>query len=144
MRPPEGVARLLRRREHGPGPVERLRRAGQELVAWRHFTTRWQRPPFERIREIDTLMNDLALFAEKSEGALKPKDPLYRDTEPARALVARVRAAEREGSRDHDELEAELCTLARSRDFSSPRRGAGVRYSKRFSRAELLAEHAAL
>jgi len=144
MRPPEGVSRLLRRREQGPGPVERLRRAGQELVAWRHFTARWQRPAFDRAGEIDTLMNDLARFAERSEGALKAKDPLSRDSEPARALVTRVRAGEREGSRDYDELEAELCTLAKSRDFTKLRRGAGVRYSKQLTRAELLAEHAVL
>ncbi|HMY15541.1 MAG TPA: UvrD-helicase domain-containing protein, partial [Polyangium sp.] len=46
--PTEGVRRLLRRRDHGPGAIERLRRAGSELIAWRHFSTRWRRPEFHR------------------------------------------------------------------------------------------------
>jgi len=142
--PPEGVRRLLRRREHGPGPIERLRRVGQELVAWRHFTARWQRPPFDRDRAVDELIAELSAFAEASEGALLSHDPLFRDTEPGRALVARIRAEDRERPRDRDELESELCALARQRDFMRPRRGAGARYGKHTTRNDLLAAHAEL
>jgi ATP-dependent helicase/nuclease subunit A len=144
LRPPAGVARLLRRREHGPGPIERLRRAGQELVAWRHFTARWQRPAFDRVKEIDALVTELSAFAEGSQGSLHAHDPLYRDTEPARAHAGGERAAEIDGIRDHDELEAELCTLAKLRDFTRPRRGSGARYGKTTSRADLAVAHGAL
>ncbi|MDC0739767.1 UvrD-helicase domain-containing protein [Polyangium mundeleinium] len=142
-RPPEGVRRLLRRREHGPGPIERLRRAGQELIAWRHFTARWQRPPFDRDRAVDAILAEMSAFAEASEGALHGNDPLHRDTEPARALVMRLRA-EGEHRWDRDEIEAELCALSRQRDFMRPRRGAGSRYGAHTTRADLLAAHAAL
>ncbi len=142
-RPPEGLRRLLRRREHGPGPIERLRRAGQELIAWRHFTARWQRPPFDRDRAVDVILAEMRAFAEASEGALHANDPLHRDTEPARALITRL-AAEGEHAWDRDEVEAELCALARQRDFMRPRRGAGSRYGQHTTRADLLAAHTAL
>ena len=55
--PSEGVKRSLRRPTFGgfgaqaegnDGPVDRLRRAGWELIQWRDFDGEWQRPPFDR------------------------------------------------------------------------------------------------
>ncbi|WP_235879955.1 UvrD-helicase domain-containing protein [Polyangium aurulentum] len=143
-RPTEGARRLMRRRDGGPGPIERLRRAGQELIAWRHFPARWHRPPFAREREIDELVLAISAFAEASAGAANTNDPLYRDTEPARALIARIRAAEGSGGRDHDEIEADLCALAHQRGFARPRRGSGARYGGGTTRADLLGAHSTL
>ena len=62
--PSEGVKRSLRRPTFGgfgaqadgdDGPVDRLRRAGWELIQWRDFDGEWQRPPFDRSARIDEL-----------------------------------------------------------------------------------------
>ena len=56
--PAEGVKRSLRRPTFGGfgaqadgganGPIDRLRRAGWELIQWRDFEGDWQRPSFDR------------------------------------------------------------------------------------------------
>ena len=138
--PPPGIRRLLRRREQGAGPIERLRRIGQELIAWRYFTARWTRPAFDRKAEIGLLCREIFAFAELSEGALHASDPLHRATEPARSLAARIAAS----ALDDDELEAEFCSLGKKRDFLEPRRGAGSRYGAVTTRADLLSVHGAL
>jgi ATP-dependent exoDNAse (exonuclease V) beta subunit len=143
--PPPGVRRLLRRRpEPGPGLLERLRRAGQDLAAFRDFPARYTRPTWDRVERIDALVRELSAFVEASASPLHPNDPLYQDTEPVRALLARLREAEQARGRDHDELEAELCALERARGFTRPRRGSGARYGQHATRADLLAAHEAL
>ena len=56
--PSAGVKRSLRRPvfggfgaqgDGGDGPVDRLRRAGWELIQWRDFDGDWQRPLFDRL-----------------------------------------------------------------------------------------------
>ena len=63
--PSEGVKRSLRRpifggfgaqADSGDGPIDRLRRAGWELIQWRDFDGDWQRPPFDRSSRIDELV----------------------------------------------------------------------------------------
>lgn len=144
IRPTDGVRRLLRRRDHGPGAIERLRRAGAELIAWRHFTTRWKRPPFDRRTATTDIVARLDEFAQRSDHALNAQDPLYRDTAPARAFINRLRKAGGLDGADLDEIEADVCALARQRDFMRPRRGSGTRYSKALTRKEMLQVQAAL
>jgi len=142
--PTEGVRRLLRRRDPGPGAIERLRRAGAELIAWRHFTSRWKRPDFDRRVAISEILERLENFAKCSEQVLVTQDPLYRDTQPARAFVQRLRNSGGIDKVDLDEIEADLCALARQRDFMRPRRGSGTRYSKGLTRKEMLKLQAAM
>ncbi len=61
--PPEGLRRALRRTSapafgggDADGPIDRLRGAGRTLAEWRDFPQPWQRPPFDRAREIDRLV----------------------------------------------------------------------------------------
>ena len=56
--PPEGVRRALRRSAFGgeDGPVDRLRKAAWDLAQWRDFTTPWTRNPFDRERDIESLV----------------------------------------------------------------------------------------
>ncbi len=138
VRPTEGVRRLLRRRDPGPGAIERLRRAGSELIAWRHFTTRWRRPRFDRRQAIFDVVGRLEEFAQLSDHAFVTQDPLYRDTAPVRAFVGRLRNAGGIDAGDLDEIEADLCALAKQRDFMRPRRGAGARYAPGMTRKDLL------
>ncbi len=144
IRPPEGVRRFLRRRDHGPGAIERLRRAGYELISWRHCTARWKRPAFDRRAAVNGILTALGEFADRSDGAYAALDPLYRDTAPARALIGRLRASGGIETGDLDEIEADLCALAKQRDFMRPRRGSGVKYSKGLTRKELLLAHATM
>ena len=74
--PSEGVKRSLRRPTFGgfgaqadgdDGPIDRLRRAGWELIQWRDFDGEWQRPPFDRSSRIDELVQLLNGFTELLE-----------------------------------------------------------------------------
>lgn len=143
-RPTEGVRRLLRRRDQGVGAIERLRRAGNELIAWRHFTTRWRRPPFDRREAILDIVDRLEEYARHSDHAFVAQDPLYRDTAPAREFVERLRVAGGSKVCDLDEMEADLCALAKQRDFMRPRRGSGTRYAPGLARKDMLKAHAAM
>jgi ATP-dependent helicase/nuclease subunit A len=136
--PTEGVRRLLRRRDQGPGAIERLRRAGADLIAWRHFTSLWKRPPFDRRDAIVNIVKRIEEFARHTEDAFVVQDPLYRDTMPARAFIDRLHKTGGIDVADLDELEADLCALARQRDFMRPRRGSGTRYAPGITRKDLL------
>src|SRR3954465_8000492 len=65
--PPEGVRRGCRRTGwQGLGattreetPIDRLRRAAWDLAQWRDFDGAWTRPPFDRDREVDRLVEPL-------------------------------------------------------------------------------------
>ena len=86
--PSEGVKRSLRRPTFGGfgaqadgngGPVDRLRRAGWELIQWRDFDGEWQRPPFDRSSRIDELVQLLNGFTELLEPPGAAHDTLYAD-----------------------------------------------------------------
>lgn len=144
--PPEGVRRSLRRAafSNEDGPIGRLRRAGWTLVDWRDFPGAWKRPPFDRRKLVDELVDQLSAFADRSENCAKPqRDNLYLDTEPARRLVREIRTAETVRPRDYDGLEGQLVALDTYR-FTRVRKGSGQAYGEKLSRKELLEEHAAL
>lgn len=143
-RPTEGVRRLLRRRDPGPGAIERLRRAGNDLITWRHFTTRWRRPVFDRRQAIVDVVAQLEEFAKQSDHALVAQDPFYRDTAPVRAFIGRLRVSGGIDAGDLDEIEADLCALAKQRDFMRPRRGSGTRYAPGMTRKEILKAQAVM
>ena len=80
--PGEGLRRILRRPDvtdrEGPRPL--LRAAAQELLEWRDFDAAWRHEPFERDREIDALVDEIAaLGALGAEG--DPDDWLRRALE---------------------------------------------------------------
>ena len=87
--PSEGVKRSLRRPIFGGfgaqwttamAPIDRLRRAGWELIQWRDFDGDWQRPPFDRSSRVDELVQLLNGFTELSEPPVSANDTLYPDT----------------------------------------------------------------
>ena len=144
--PPEGVKRALRRPafgsfgapgESGDGPVDRLRRAGWDLIQWRDFEGEWQRPPFERSSRIDELVELLQEFTGLLEPPGAPHDPLYMDSWAARKLAEEIKRTESVAKRDHDRVEASLIELAHNRYFRDARKGSGREYRSGLRREEV-------
>jgi ATP-dependent helicase/nuclease subunit A len=148
--PPEGVRRVLARRqddedEVGEGPVDRLRRAGYELVEWRDFPARWRRDPaFDRRGAIDRLRDRLAAFATLSGSPGRKGDNLAADAFFVRQASRDLEDEVRNGRADLDELEGRLVALARHRDRSRMRRGRGTEFAPGVARADVIAERDAL
>jgi ATP-dependent exoDNAse (exonuclease V) beta subunit len=136
--PPEGVRRILRRRE----PTEQLRKAGFSLVDRRDFDGAWRRDPFERDAAIDHTVNELATLAAYLPLADKPT------TYPA-LLFAKLQhwldeLARREQvrARDHDGLEAELAELFRWYEWKP--KGYGAVYGGSLTKGDVIARRDAV
>jgi ATP-dependent exoDNAse (exonuclease V) beta subunit len=112
----------------GDGPVDRLRRAGRELIQWRDFDEEWQRPPFDRSARVDELVQLLNEFTALLEPSGNAYDTFYADTWAARKLAEEIRRTEVVAPRDYDRIEAGLIELSRNRNFKEPRKGAGKNY----------------
>ena len=138
--PPEGVRRSLRRYSRDDDAVGRLESAGLTLAAWRDFTAPWDRPAFNRVPEIDRLVEWLHEFAQLTRKAVSTEHPVYQQTRAARDLSDYVSTVERSRSRDYDGLEDRLIALGRSRDFKIRRKGL-PRYGTGVSRDEVIAAY---
>jgi ATP-dependent exoDNAse (exonuclease V) beta subunit len=145
--PGEAVRRALRRRpaRSDDGPLARLRVAAWTLAEHRDLDAPWRRDPFDRAAAIHELVARLHDFAALSARAADPRrDTLYRDTEAARRISARIRRGESVGTPDDDDAEAALVELAFDRDFRRPRKGQGRFYAKEVTRSAVLDAHAEL
>ena len=109
-------------------PIDRLRRAGWELIQWRDFDGDWQRPPFDRASRIDELVQLLNGFTDLLEPPGDAHDTLYADSWAARKLADEIRRTESVATRDYDRLEAGLIELSRNRNFKDARKGSGKNY----------------
>ena len=147
---PEGVRRSLRRssrpgvdgEDDAGGPVDRLRRAGWDLVQWRDFPASWTRPAFERRQVVDALADQVHAFADLTARAANVRDTLFVDTAPARRVSDELRLAL--SADDHDTAEAILVDLRRERDFQRARKGRGAAYGPGIQRADVQTAHRAL
>jgi ATP-dependent exoDNAse (exonuclease V) beta subunit len=142
--PPEGLRRALRRRSFDGDPVDRLRKAGWQLVGWRDFRAPWQRRPFDREGAIDALVARVHGLHARLAACATTADTLFADLWPLRRLSEDVGTRERVAPRDHDGLEAALVDLLRERSFKSPRRGQTRNYRGTVTRDGVLAVHADL
>lgn len=155
--PPEGIRRSLRR-AGAEGPIERLRRAGCDMLRWRDFPAPWSRPEFNREGQIDALVNLLNEFADLTARPAKEDDYFFKDTEKARRLSDGIRRLENARARDngpakvmtrirdYDGLEAEFVQLAcdhgnENKAFREPRSGYGRDYAKGVSREKVRQIH---
>ena len=146
--PSEGVRRSLRRittRNFGQdvdedAPIARLRHAGNELREWRDHAAPWRRPAgFDRVAQIDHLLDAIGTFSQISQLPPKASDPLHRDTEPLRRAWAEIGPVRERGFDDYDGWEAALCGLAaRDRDLRR-RSSTSGQYSKEVPRAQVVA-----
>jgi ATP-dependent exoDNAse (exonuclease V) beta subunit len=142
--PPDGLGRALRRRSFDGDPVDRLRRAGWQLVGWRDFRAPWQRRAFDRAAAIEAQVARVHGLHAQLATCASPADTLYADLWPLRRLSEDVRTRERVAPRDLDWLEAALIDLLRERTFKSPHRGHPRNYRVGVTRDEILAAHAEL
>jgi ATP-dependent helicase/nuclease subunit A len=142
--PPEGLRRALRRRSFDGDPVDRLRRAGWQLVGWRDFRGPWQRRPFDREAAIEVLVGQVHALAARLSTCATTTDTLFADLWPLRRLSDDVRTRERVAPRDHDALEAALVDLLRERTFTRPRQGNPRNYRGDVTRDEVAAAHGEL
>ena len=119
--PSEGIQRSLRReskRNFGQdddeaGPIERLKKAGAELLQWRDHPQRWARPEaFDRRATIDRLIDALATFVQLSARPTSTSDLVYRQTHPLRIAWGDIHGQRARGHADYDGWEATLCALA--------------------------------
>jgi ATP-dependent exoDNAse (exonuclease V) beta subunit len=131
--PEPGVKRALRRirphfgsDEEDDGPIDRIRRAGTELLQWRDHPASWTRPEgFDRERDMEVLLDALKTFAEISRDPLDPRDVLHRETWRLRTAHAEIDQLRARGLPDFEGWEARLCELAaHERDL---RKGRGLR-----------------
>jgi ATP-dependent exoDNAse (exonuclease V) beta subunit len=144
--PGEGIRRSLRRRsgyDH-EGPAGRLAVAAWALTEFRDFPEPWRTEPFDRVRAIDRLVPEVHAFAELTQQPGRGNDRLYQSTGAVRRLSTEIAQNEAVRPRDYDGLEASFVALARDRDFSDQRPGAGKNYSERATRADVLDRRAAL
>src|SRR5207237_7918206 len=132
-----GLRRALRRTSapsfqggDAGGPIDRLRTAGRALAEWRDFPRPWQRPPFDRVSEIDRLLSALHVLADLSAAASSQRDNLYVDTDAVRRLSRQIRLEQSFGQVDLDGWEARLVDLTRDRGVSRTRKGSGYKYGK--------------
>ena len=149
--PPPGIRRSLRRKaqRRGEGPIEGLRVAAWRLAEWRDLSSPWRHEAFDRDAELKTVLERLHSLADLSVGPADPKDLLYLDLEPARALSRDLRAVEAAGLLDRDQVEAEIVALPRRSvadkvTFAKARRGRTTRYSATVDRSTILNAHAEL
>jgi ATP-dependent exoDNAse (exonuclease V) beta subunit len=144
--PSEGVRRSLRRPrsawspdEEDDGPLERLRRAGLELLDWRDHPAAWTRPAgFAREREIDLLIDRLKAFADLTAAPISRGDLLVRKIDDLRRASADIEQSRSRGHVDYDGWEARLCMLAaRARNLLEGK-GSGAQFSRTVGRQAVL------
>ena len=146
--PGEGVRRSLRRtsfRRFGQdddedAPIERLKRAGRDLLEWRDHPRPWTRPhDFDRETQIDHLLDAIGAFSQLSAAPSSKSDFLYRDTEPIRRAWAEIQPPRTRGFTDYDGWEATLCDLAGRQNDLRKGKGTSGQYSKDVPRAQVVA-----
>ena len=151
--PGEGVRRSLRRPRYitwwrdaddTDGPIERLRRAGRELLQWRDHPTPWKRPEWDREATTDRVLETVLSVAKMTESPIYERDLLFQDTASLRRQAREIERASRQSPRDYDGLEALLTTLARDRDLAKTRKGGGAMYSKTITRQAVVDDRASL
>ncbi len=146
--PCEGVRRSLRRSaarragqdDDDDAPLARLKRAGRELLEWRDHPAAWRRPEgFERIADIDHLLDGIGTLCDATAQPISPRDPLARAIESIRRVWSEIGPQRARGMADYDGWEALLCELAANeRDLRGGRRTSG-QFSRQIANADVVA-----
>ncbi len=140
--PPEGVRRSLRRASED-GSTSRLERAGWTLASWRDFDAEWERPSFDRVSEIDSLMQQIHDFAALTRRVSDTNHPVYIQTRRARDLSGYITTVEKSRARDYDGLESQLIELGKAWDFKIRTKGPS-KFGDGLSRNDVVATHEVL
>jgi len=141
-KPGEGLRRVLRRQGSG-SVMERLFTSARKLAEWREYPALWRRDPFDRDAAVDAAVDAVRALATATENPKWTGDYLYKETAPARELMAEITRSEVDRTRDYDGVEGALVALSRDNDFARARAGSGERYSVTHLRADVRALHQA-
>jgi ATP-dependent helicase/nuclease subunit A len=139
---PEGLSRILARASienfnPNDGPLDRLRSAGQTLVAWRDFRRPWRRPPFEREAEIQQLIREVETLAQIALECAVPGHPMRKHLQCVVDFDARLRRSRDLGRFEKDEIEAQVIRLGG--DIAKRYNKGKKEFSARYSRDEVIA-----
>ncbi len=116
--PPEGVRRVLRRRNRRDSPREQLRRALDTLRNHRDFPAAWRRDPFDRNSRINALIEELRQLGALAASSSWASDRLTQNLAEMARFIQEVTRLEAVSGRDYDGLEAELRAFARWRSWT--------------------------
>ncbi|MGZ3455408.1 MAG: UvrD-helicase domain-containing protein [Polyangiales bacterium] len=138
--PPPGMRRILRRRRRGrdpQSPREVLREAAFGLLDHRDFPALWRREPFDRDREIDALVLEIAEASKYATLADRADDYLKPIFVKLATFTKELARRESIRGRDHDGIEADLAELCSLKEWKW--RGGGKWYKQReHTREEVL------
>jgi ATP-dependent exoDNAse (exonuclease V) beta subunit len=139
---PEGLRRTLSRASienstEDDGPLDRLRRAGAALVAWRDFRQRWRRKPLDRSEDIRQLIRGIEDLARVAAACTVSNHPVRKHLQCAVDFVARLQRSQALGRFDVDELEAQLIRFGG--DLGKEHNKGNRKFSTQHSRDEVIA-----
>jgi ATP-dependent exoDNAse (exonuclease V) beta subunit len=135
-----GVSRVLGRatRERDQeGPKAALRKAGRNLVEQRDFPTPYSHPDFDRVSALDAIIEHLRGLANLSPKGF-PDSWLTKSLVEIERCIYEIERREEKTPRDHDAVEAQLRTLARSRCWGWKGSGQWFNRQEGITRQEVL------
>ena len=144
--PPEGVRRVLARREQdgrGSAPEQQLLAAAKQLVGTRDFDAPFLRPDYDRKRELEACATDLHALAELHvQGGAS--DPLRRSllklsSELSGLTTPRADQNTSAAEAEWDQCEATLRRANKNRDIWTGSTGRGQLFSAGVPRADVVA-----
>jgi ATP-dependent exoDNAse (exonuclease V) beta subunit len=110
-------------------PLDQLRMAGSRFVEWRDFPATWQRRPFDREREIDTLVARTADLAEMVSTCESKNHELRKSLQCVIDFESRLQRS------DYDYVEGLL--LALSQELRNVRKGYNKKFSAKYTRDDI-------
>jgi len=145
--PPEGVRRVLARREQdgrGTAPEQQLLAAAKQLVGTRDFDAPFVRPDYDRKHELEACANELhALAALHVQGGAS--DPLRRSLlKLSSELSSLTTPGPKADEADWDQCEATLRRIYKDRDIWTGSTGRGQLFSTGVPRADVVARRDAV
>ena len=143
--PPESIARVLRRRSkdsRGEGPRDLLRSDALRLVDQRDFDGPWERRPFDRIKAIDDILDELRVLGQFAKKA-SDKTYLVEHLEKVARAMDEIARREAVRGRDYDGLESELRKLCKERSWNW-QGGRSRDYGSGLLRADIVAKRDAV
>ncbi len=133
--------------------MERLRRAGKELLQWRDLRAPWRREPFDRDAEVKRRVNELCEFADLTAKASWNGDPSSADSRNGIPRPSCRRSDFRRAQADGGSVRSrpdqstggvEALVIRTSKQFRDIRTGKQPRYGDGVTRPEVIAAKDAL
>ena len=130
------LTRLSRREDSNGEPLDDLRRAAWSLAEWRDFDRAWERKPFDRDGELNSLLTMAQSTLELRNHCGRSYDILHAGLQPLAELVEQVHLAKNAGNYDGDVIESNYLGLPWRMKWLKP--GSG-QYGQGVSRERIVA-----